>query len=134
MRKRLKGGDRQWIVLQDRYDQTGLALSLASFASGRHLVDLASGIGFFAFELFWRHVLKRPQNGSGSGEARILCRQGRKSSHGPFSLVRFRQTKIEKLGACFREHDVAGFEVAMDHTVAVRVVEGIANLNGVAAG
>ena len=39
----------------------------------------------------------------------------------------FGEAKIEKLGAAFGEHDVAGFEVTMHDTVAVRSLEAVSD-------
>ena len=43
-----------------------------------------------------------------------------------------RDPEIEQLGASGRQHDVGGFQIAMDDAVAVRVGERIGNLNRVA--
>ncbi|MBI4264353.1 MAG: hypothetical protein HY657_08250 [Acidobacteria bacterium] len=41
-----------------------------------------------------------------------------------------RQAEVEELGARLRQHDVAGFQIAMDDARAVRLVERVDNLDG----
>ena len=41
----------------------------------------------------------------------------------------FRQSKIHQLGARLGQHDVAGFQIAVDHASAMRLVQSFADLN-----
>src|SRR3989449_8171439 len=40
------------------------------------------------------------------------------------------EAEVEKLDARFREHDVAGFQVAVDHPLLVGTVQGVGDLDG----
>ena len=42
-----------------------------------------------------------------------------------------RKSKIEKLRAGLRQHDVAGLQISVNNTLAMRFVQGIGNLNSV---
>ena len=46
-------------------------------------------------------------------------------------MLQLRQTEIQQLRARLREHDVAGFQIAVRHALAVRLVQRVGNLDGV---
>ena len=45
--------------------------------------------------------------------------------------AQLRETEIEQLGARFRQNDVARLQVTVRHAVAVRFIEGVADLHAV---
>ena len=70
-------------------------------------VDIRAGIGRFAFPLLRRHVGGRAHHHAAGGDR--------------FILARFRQSEIQNLDAGFRDHDVAGLEIAVNDALAVRL-------------
>jgi len=52
-------------------------------------------------------------------------------ARGGFGSLHFRETEVQELRAGLGEHDIAGFQIAMDHAVAVGGVESVGDLNGV---
>src|SRR5215471_11201214 len=99
-------------------------------AAGEHFVehqpereDVGARIGGFALQLLRRHVLQRALDGAvgghGYGGGFVAALE---------LLPHLRQYEIEQLDAVLRDHDVGGFEVAMDDALAVSGIEGVQNL------
>ena len=117
-------------------DQARLARAGESLAAGDHFVehrakreDVGARVALFPFELLWSHVLKSAENRAFGGE-RVRDRgQGRVAPRGRRSLRNFGQAEIEQFGPGAGEHDVARLEVAMNHALAVRGVQGAGDLD-----
>jgi hypothetical protein len=105
-----------------------------------HLVDdrakrknVAARVGRVAFELFRRHVLQRAGDRAFPGNLRRThCRLGVGRRIGEERPRRFGQSEVEQLHARLRDHHVRRLEIAMDDAVAVRGVQRVGNLDGVA--
>src|SRR5207247_10385013 len=108
--------------------------------AGNHLVehqtegeDVGARIGCPALELFGGHVLKGADKETLSGEGsrgRGQPARGARRSGG--WVDHFGAAEMEQLGSGWGEHDVAGLEIAVDHAVAVGLVERVRDLDGVA--
>ena len=92
--------------------------------AGQHFVEdaaerinIRAGIGRFALPLLRRHVGRRAHHHAAGGDG--------------FILARFRQPEIQNLDAGFRDHDVAGLEIAMNDALAVRLDQRSHNLRGI---
>ena len=112
-------------------------LAYESLSPSSHLVqhstkseNVGPRIGFFALQLFGSHALQRAKNHSFAGQGRRLCWQRR---HAGLSLrhFHFRQPKVQKLRSRFRQHDVAGLQITMNHAVPARGIERAANFDRV---
>ena len=90
--------------------------------------DVGARIGLDAFDLLRRHVLKR-------AEDRALRRDvGRRRRHHRAAdrddgRAGFCEAKVQQLRARFRQHHVAGLQIAMDDAGAMRRVERRRDLN-----
>src|SRR5438477_10735002 len=98
--------------------------------SRQHLVqhsterkNIASAIQVFSFHLLRRHVLEGSDNGSLLRHRNLLS--GRQSSQAARRNRWLGQTKIQKLRAGFRQHDVSWLQIAVNYSLAVSFVQGI---------
>ena len=146
--QRLKRGDRGRLTLEDRKADSGRAVPVECPLPGQHLVEdrtereqIAAGVHLAAANLFGRHVANRTRDGATARQVRIVTLAGLEQPvpgrvHGGAAerLVRlcrtdscgrqeFREAKIEELRAARGQHDVGGLQIAMDDSVAMRVVE-----------
>ena len=64
--------------------------------------------------------------GQAGGDGRLIGLQR------GMSLPHFGQAEVEELGAGLGEHDVARFQVAVEHGLAMRLRQGVSHLDGIA--
>ena len=83
-----------------------------------------------SFDLLRCHVGNRPHDRAGVGQ----CALGRVARHFFVAFLKFRQTKVQKLHAVARQHDIAGFQISVYHAVTMRVVQRVGDLDGGAQG
>ena len=134
-RRRAAGGERTWLVFQDRTDETRSAAAAEGLPPGHHLVDhraegkdVGAGVRRASLDLFGRHVLDRADDGA-------FGRHLREWRRGARCLIRQRtgrllgETEVEQLCAGLRDHHVAGLEIAMDQPVAVGRGQGVGDLD-----
>jgi hypothetical protein len=98
------------------------------FLPGHHLVhdrtectDVRPRVGVLAFQLFGCHVLEFAENRAFRSEGCGAVLGGHLGQWGYFSSVafEFRQPEVQQLRPGFRDHDVAGLQVSMHHTLPV---------------
>ena len=139
-RRRLDRGNRRRIVPHDRGDDAGVAVAVEGPPARDHFVDDRSAgkdvgplVRRAAFQLFGRQVLQRPEHGSRAADRR---RAG--VGIGPTGSRRLRpllgEAEVEHLDARLRHHDVARLQIAMDESLAVRLVERVGQLHRVGEG
>ncbi len=87
--------------------------------------DVRSRVGFVALHLLRGHVLQGPQYRAFGGDIRIL--QSREFNN-PIRR-QLRQAEIQQLGSRFGQHDVVGFEVSMDYSVPMDLIESVADFH-----
>ena len=129
-------GDRFRNILQDRADEARLARALESATAGQHLVEngaecehVGAGVGLQAFELLRCHVLQRSEDGALLRQTRRCRRHHRRAVACEQRRHRLREAEVEKLRAAGREHDVRGFQVAVDDPRLMGLVQRIGNLD-----
>ena len=129
---RWRRGDRRWLVLENRSDETGLAVATESCLAGDHFIkheaeceDIAARVGFFAVKELRRHVLNRPENLPLLGHLLDGCFRGRRLD------VLFGEPEIEQLHARLREHDVRRLQIAVDDSLPMCFVQSVGDLNSV---
>src|SRR5437016_3674636 len=116
--RRWRRGNRLRFVLENRSDETGLAVATESCLAGDHFIkheaeceDIAARVGFFAVKELRRHVLNRPENLPLLGHLLDGCFSGRRLD------VLFGEPEIEQLHARLREHDVRWLQIAVDDSL-----------------
>src|SRR5579864_3059350 len=121
-------------LFEDRGRHAELAFAFKGTFCSEHFVedgaegeDVASPVEVLAFDLLRRHVLKCADEGALFSNGRTF-RSGGQSDRTGRRDSGFGEAEIEKLGASFGEHNVARFEITMDHAAAVRLVESIGDL------
>jgi hypothetical protein len=77
-------------------------------------------IQLFPLYLLRRHVLEGAYNDSWFGHRRRLRYRSGQRGYAVEHRYGLGQTEIQKLRSCRRQHDVAGLQIAVNHTVAVR--------------
>jgi len=80
------------------------------------------------------HVLVRAEHRAGGGQRFAHRRRHREIGVAVETAVGLGEPEIQELGPRRREHDVAGFDVAVDDTLAMRLLEGIGDLDPVPQG
>ena len=80
-------------------------------------INIGARVGGLAFALLRRHVRQRAHHHTAASETIVAFPGG--------------QSEVENLGARFRQHDVAGLQIAMDDPALMRVGEGVGDLRGV---
>src|SRR5207247_7406813 len=96
---------------------------------------IAARVGLAPLELLRRHVLERAEDRALCGERRrdrgrlrhVACR-GAARRDGAALGSEAREAEVHELGAAPGEHDVAGLQVAMDHTRTMGAVERVRDL------
>ena len=118
--------------------QARLATTVESFLARHHFIeddaereDVGARVDVTALELLGRHVAKRSENGAFAGEISLLRRCGRVDLSDFVVTLLLCQSEIEQLRCCGTQHDVAGLHVAVDHSVLMRLVQGIRDLDTV---
>ena len=112
-----------------------VALALERLPAREHLVehraereDVRPRIGFLPFELLGRHVLERAEDGALRGEIRRRRGHHREPSRDSRG-ARLGEPEIKQLRAAFRQHDVAGLQIAMRDARAMGLVQRARELN-----
>jgi hypothetical protein len=127
--ERFDRSDGGGIFFEDGGSDAELALAPESPLASEHFVkdraerkDVAAAVEFLAFDLLGRHVLERADDGAVFGDGRTGGDVGEGYGAGG-SDGRLREAEVEELGAGFGEHNVAGFQIAVDDAAAVSFVE-----------
>ena len=140
--QRLRGRDRRRVLLQNRAEETRLALADERAPAREHLVedaakrpDVRARVGLFALHHLRRHVLIRSENRPLHCQRRRHRRGRRHQRGGGRAGGRsaghdLREAEVEELDPGRREHHVAGFQVAVEDALAVRRVQRARDLNG----
>src|SRR3990170_5702738 len=129
--------------MQDGAEDAGLRFAFEAFPAGEHFVhrraeteDVAAAVDVVdaPLDLLRRHVLYRAhdralQRGT---SCRWRWRVGGELDGSGRLLLQLRQTEVEELAALFRQHNVSGLDVAMRGAFAMRLVERVSYLDGVA--
>jgi len=128
----LQGADWFGVFLQNRGGHAQLALARESTLAGEHFVedraerkDVAARVEFPGFDLLGRHVLE------GANDGALLGHGGGSRDGGGERCSRskwergFCEAEIEELRTGFRDHDVAGLQIAMNDALAMGLIEGI---------
>jgi len=129
--ERLDRGDGRGLFFENGGGDGELALACKGALSGERFVEdgakrenVAAAVELLALDLLGRHVLESADDGA------FFCngRRGRGVGEGDGGDGRgdgLGKAKVEKLGAGLGEHDVAGFEIAMNDAGAVGLVESV---------
>jgi hypothetical protein len=93
--------------------------------------DVCSSVGFLTFELLGSHVLQCTDDRALRRQAALAgSKIGNSGERRRWSrLSQPRESEVEQLRARFRQHDVRGLEIAMDHSLPVRFIECIGDLD-----
>ncbi len=125
-------------MLHDGTNQARLAFSLERSPPGHHFIEhrsegknVRAAVRFLPLELLGGHVLKRAEDGAFRGQGSLLSGQ-RRVTGTRTSLCEFGEAGIQELRPRLGEHDVAGLEIPMHHTLPVGFVQRIRNFDGVA--
>jgi hypothetical protein len=124
--------------MQDVADQRGVTGPGKRPSTREHLVDddpkrenVGPLISLPPFKLFGRHVLHRAENHPRVSERLRPCSREIGDDRWQPPL---REAKIQQLGPAARQHDVAGLEIPVDDTGAVRGGKGVGDFRGVGQG
>ena len=93
--------------------------------------NVAPSVELFSFDLLRRHVLKSADNGALLRHRRRACRGSRERRSRRQRNRCFCQAKVEQLCARLCEHDVAGFQIAMNDAGAVGFVKCVGDFHAV---
>ena len=114
----------------------GGSFSLERFFPRGHFVhdraereNIRARVHFLGLNLLRRHILQRPKDRSFARDGVLHRRKLRKRSDRSGFLRQLRQAEVEQLGPRLREHDVAGFQIAVGDALAMRLVQRIGNLD-----
>ncbi len=138
--QRLSGHDRLRLVLQDGADEAGLARRCEGALSRRHLVqhqrqgpDVRADVRFLPLDLLGGHVRQRAEQGALTRQ-RLLGRgqRGQRARSARAVRAQLGQAEVEQLDARLRQHHVLWFQVAVDDSRAVGLVQGARDLDAVA--
>jgi hypothetical protein len=136
--ERLKSGNGLRIFDEDGGGNAELALAGEWGLARDHFIedgaegkDVATGVHLFAFDLLGRHVGNSTNDGAFAGLVGPWRFLGERGAGGSDFGEGFGEAEIEKLGAGFREHDIAGLEVAVRDSAAMGLVQGAGDLGAV---
>ena len=129
--------DGRGLPLQDRGDDAGRRPALERLPAGDHLVDhgaeredVGARVGLFAVELFRRHVLQGAEDRASAGQPSGRRRAGGSGGNGR-RRAQLGEAEVEDVRPSLREHHVARLQVPVHDAPAVRLVEGVGDLDRV---